>query len=130
MAKKLASYRRHSSGQARVTINGNGFLLGPWDSPESKAEYTRIIAEYSVAGDCFGVKPKELTMSHVLLAYLEHAKRYYSKSTEYANLKLAVHPVRAIYATLPAEQFGAQQFKAVRQEWLKDRSRTRQYINK
>ncbi len=69
-------------------------------------------------------------MAHAILAYLEHAIDYYRKSTELENLKLAIRPVREIYATLPASQFGAQQFKACRQWWLKDPKRSRQYVNK
>src|SRR6478736_1252156 len=44
------SYRRHSSGQACVTVRDPSgrrreVLLGKWDSPESKSEYARLIAE-------------------------------------------------------------------------------------
>jgi hypothetical protein len=44
------SYRRHSSGQACVTVRASDgrrreILLGPWESPESKAEYARVLAE-------------------------------------------------------------------------------------
>ena len=35
-------YRRHSSGQARVTINGRDYLLGPHGTKASKIEYDRI----------------------------------------------------------------------------------------
>lgn len=45
----IPSYLKHSSGQARVVIPlpGGGrkqFLLGPYGSPESKAEYERVLA--------------------------------------------------------------------------------------
>jgi hypothetical protein len=33
--KSVPSYRRHSSGNARVTINGRDYMLGPYGSPES-----------------------------------------------------------------------------------------------
>jgi hypothetical protein len=43
------SYRRHSGGQACVTVRDKTgrrreILLGPFDSPESKAEYERVLA--------------------------------------------------------------------------------------
>ncbi len=130
MAKKIPSYRRHSSGQARVTLNGKDYLLGPWDSPESKAEYARLIAEYSTAGECFGKQPKSLNMASVLVEYLDHAEKYYSKSTEFENLKLALKPVNELYLETSAAAFGSTQFKACRKWWLQDKKRTRQYVNK
>jgi hypothetical protein len=43
------AYRFHSCGQARVTVrdqNGNrrDIMLGPWQSPDSKVEYQRVLA--------------------------------------------------------------------------------------
>src|SRR3954463_3551686 len=44
---RVPSYRFHkNSRQAIVVIRGKSFYLGPWDSPESKAEYRRVIAEH------------------------------------------------------------------------------------
>ena len=40
---KVPSYRRHASGQARVTIAGKDYLLGPWKSKESKEKYDRFV---------------------------------------------------------------------------------------
>ncbi len=43
--------RFHShSGQARVRINGQVIYLGPWDSPEAKERYHRIVAEWHATG--------------------------------------------------------------------------------
>ena len=47
---RVPSYRRHSSGQARVTINGKDFMLGEHGSPESHQAYARLIAEYQATG--------------------------------------------------------------------------------
>src|SRR3954470_14783118 len=44
---RVPSYRYHkASRQAVVVIRGRSFYLGPWNSPESKAEYRRVVAEY------------------------------------------------------------------------------------
>lgn len=48
---RVPSYRKHSSGQARDTINGRDHLLGKYGSRESKQKYGRLIAEYSAAGN-------------------------------------------------------------------------------
>ena len=38
--------RFHShSGQARVRIDGKVIYLGPWDTPEAKANYHRLLVE-------------------------------------------------------------------------------------
>ncbi|HTK73829.1 MAG TPA: site-specific integrase, partial [Gemmataceae bacterium] len=48
----VPTYRLHkSSGQAIVTLrdqvgNRRDFYLGPYDSPESKTEYNRVLAEH------------------------------------------------------------------------------------
>ena len=46
---RVPSYRSHSSGQARVTLNGKDHLLGTYGSPESKAAYGRLIAEFNAS---------------------------------------------------------------------------------
>lgn len=131
MPKRIPSYRRHCSGQARVTLRGKDYLLGVYDSPESREEYARLIAEYLTSGSQgFGRKPEQLLIADVVLDYLAHAKAYYRESTEYANLKLATKPLATLYASLPASEFGPAQYKAVRAEWLSEASRSRQYVNK
>jgi hypothetical protein len=49
--KSVPSYRRHSSGKARVTINGRDYLLGTYDSPASHEQYGKLIAEWSGSDD-------------------------------------------------------------------------------
>ena len=51
-SQKIPSYRFHkATGKAVVVIKGRSFYLGPWNSPESRAEYRRIIAEYLTDSD-------------------------------------------------------------------------------
>lgn len=38
--------RKHSSGKARVTVNGRDYFLGPWHSRTSIREYDPIVSEY------------------------------------------------------------------------------------
>ncbi|HBE67302.1 MAG TPA: integrase [Planctomycetaceae bacterium] len=143
---RVPSYRKHSSGQARVTINGKDHLLGKYGTPESKQAYGRLIAEYSASGhpDSFGKSSDALLFEDVLLAYLRYAKAYYKNSSEFANFKLVVRPLAELYGNIPASSFGVKEFKAVRNWWLTPpapqlkkngeaknvRSRTRQYVNK
>src|SRR5262245_2141892 len=44
---RIPNYRLHKpSGQAVVTLNNKDHYLGQYNSPESRAEYDRLIAEY------------------------------------------------------------------------------------
>ena len=79
---KTRSYRRHSSGQARVTIQGKTYYLGLFNSKASKREYDRLIAEYLASGrsTTFGQPSEELTVSELMADYLRFAKSNYGPS--------------------------------------------------
>ncbi len=47
---EVPKYRKHRSGQARVTINGRDYDLGPYGTQASKREYDRLLAEYLASG--------------------------------------------------------------------------------
>ena len=130
---RLPSYRKHSSGQARVTINGRDYLLGKFGSAASKASYNRLIAEF-LSSDCstsFGAQADELTIVEILAAYLKHAKTYYgAASREFANLTRVAKPMKELYGKTPAKHFGPAEFKAIRCWWLLEKTRTRQYVNR
>lgn len=129
--KKLPSYRLHkASGQAKVTLAGKDFYLGPFGSSESKQRYATLIAEFEASNRSTVFKAAELTMSQVCLAYLEFALPYYgAESSEYDNLKRATTPVAHLYSQHAAKAFGPAEFKACRQWWLSDSDRSRQYVN-
>jgi hypothetical protein len=51
LTNKLPSYRLHRpSGRAVVTLNGRDHYLGGWNTPESRTEYDRLIADWLAAG--------------------------------------------------------------------------------
>ena len=67
----LPSYRRHSSGQARVTVRDatgkrRDILLGPWNSPESKTEYRRVLAELDTTPAPRSAAVADLTLNELL----------------------------------------------------------------
>jgi integrase len=128
----LPQYRKHSSGQARVTINGRDHLLGPHGTKASKREYDRIIAEFLAGGrsSTFGAESDGFTIAVLMHEYLKFAKCYYGtgESSEWHRLKLAFRPLKALYATLPALDFGPAQFKSVRQQMI-DNGLSRTGIN-
>jgi integrase len=126
---RVPSYRRHSSGNARVTINGKDHLLGQYDSKASREKYDRLIAEYKASRKSKAFGKSDLLMQDVLLAFIRYAKEYYKGTTNPYRFKVALRPVKDLYATLPAAEFGPKQFKAVRQSWIDEGDRCRRYIN-
>src|SRR5262245_16218940 len=105
-SNRIPGYRLHTqSGQGIVTLpDGFGgrrdFLLGPHDSPESHAEYRRLVAEWLASGRRLTptVTPSAgsagLSVNELLLAYWEHQRAYHGWTKDdrgqAANLKGAL----------------------------------------
>jgi integrase len=142
MARKstFPSYRRHKqSGQAVVTLNDpmgrrRDVLLGPYGSPESKAEYARVIGEWQVSHYALpGPALPDITVNEVLLRFWGHVEEHYrlpdgTPTTEVENIRYALKPLRELYGHTPAGKFGPLALKAVRQRWV-DAGLSRRFIN-
>lgn len=119
MSGSIPKYRKHLSGQARVTINGRDYYLGPWRSRVLVHKYDQVIAEYLTSGrSCaFGLESSELSVAMLMADYLRFAKGYYGvgSKSEWHRIKLALRPVKKLYASISAVEFGPQCFKTVRQ---------------
>jgi len=46
----VPTMRRHSSGQARVTLSGRTIYLGPFGAVETAANYAKVVAEWEASG--------------------------------------------------------------------------------
>jgi hypothetical protein len=114
---RIPSYRRHrASGQAVVTLNGVDHYLGAWNSPESKAEYDRVINEWLVRGRKLpesGSGTGDILVKELILGYWSHVEATLPE-VEAVKVKLALKPVREMYGDIPAAKFGPVAFKAVR----------------
>jgi integrase len=127
---KLPALRHHKpSGRAVVTLNGRDHYCGSWNSPESRAEYDRLIAEWLAAGrgspkstpDAPSADP---SVSEILVAFLKHAEIHYRSpagelSSEVENLKDAIRPLRRLYGRTLARSFGPLALRAVRDEMVR-----------
>jgi integrase len=129
------SYRRHSSGQACVTVRDPSgrrreILLGPWESAESKAEYARVLAELAAnqghlpPSGAGASAPPDLSVNEVMLAFLRHAEQHYrhedgTPTGEADNYREALRPLRALYGQVAARDFGPLALRAVREAMVK-----------
>jgi integrase len=127
--KSVPSYRLHrQSGQAIVTLSNRqtgqrrDYLLGNFGSPESRAEYARLLMERqssegrlpAKAGD--GI-PSDLTMNELMLAFVRHAEKYYVKAGQPTSEQETIrHALRFLspYGNSIARKFGPLALRAVR----------------
>jgi integrase len=138
MSKRPPKYRCHKpSGQAVVTLEGHDHYLGKWQTPESKQEYDRLVAEWlangrripSCKGDSGG-----LLLNEIILAYWQHAEAYYRQpdgtpTSEVDNIRLALRPLRKLYGHTPAANFDSLALEALREEMIRQ-GHCRNRVNK
>lgn len=129
---KVPAYSRHKhSGQAVVRLDGTDHYLGPFGSDESHQRYALLIAEWRVKRQeqpqqtrVPGVARRSsiLTIEQLLGLYWQFAKVHYSHegrpTKELTCMKYALRPLRKLYASLPACEFGPLALKAVRQSMV------------
>jgi integrase len=124
-------YRR--TGQAVVTIDGKDRYLGRHGSPESKAEYDRIIGEWLARGRrSEETEPAGISVNELCLAWLGHAETIYQRdgvpTTELSRVKGVLRHVQALYDTLQVKDFGPLRLKALRQRFI-DHGGCRRTVN-
>jgi integrase len=128
MTRRTPSYCLHkASGQAVVRIDGKDHYLGRYGSPESKAEYDRLIGEWLLGGRQTPRRdePPSLSVSQLLLRYWQFAEQHYrdpqdgTPSRELDNLKDALRPLRKLYGHTPACDFGPLALRAVREAMIR-----------
>jgi integrase len=138
MSRRPPKYRCHKpSGQAVVTLDGHDYYLGKWQTPESLAEYDRLIAEWLANGrrmpPCLGAAGG-LSLNEVILAYWQHAEAYYrhpdgTPTSEADNIRLALRPLRRLYGHTTAVEFDSLALEALRDEMIRERH-CRNRVNK
>jgi integrase len=133
---RIPTYRRHSSGQARVTLNGKDHLLGPYASKESREAYDRLVAEWLVHRGKIPTKAEEekqpLSVNELILAYWKFAVDYYGfeagdRGDAYC-LRDALRVVRSLYGGTVARNFGPLSLKACRERMV-EKGWSRTYTN-
>jgi integrase len=119
-------YKLHKpSGQARIRLNGNDIYLGKYDSPESRQEYARIVAELSnpQSTSKSALPGPGRTVNEILVTFVEHAEEHYrrpdgSHTNELKEYRLAIRPLRELYGHTQAANFGPVALRAVRDKMI------------
>ncbi len=113
-------YRRHkSTGQAVVRLQGRDIYLGKFNTAASHEAYRRFVAEWSQHGGKLPTAADVVTVTEVIVAYVNFASGYYLKDKkpgkEVWMIKSALKIVRSLYGRTPAAEFGPLALKAVRE---------------
>ena len=124
---QLPAYRLYKArGLAVVTIptdaGRRAVYLGPYGSPESKAEYARVIAEWQAGRSRTApatVPAADVTVNEVIVAFWAHAEAYYRRpdgttTKELSEFRYAFRPLKALYGHTPARSFGPLALAAIR----------------
>jgi hypothetical protein len=116
----IPTYRYHkASGQGIVTLNGIDHYLGAHGTPESKAKYDRLIAEWIARGrhpDPDRVQG-EMLIKELVAGHYAHITATRTPD-EADKVRLALRVVRQLYGETAASKFGSVAFKAVRQQMV------------
>jgi integrase len=118
-----------------VTLDGRDIYLGRYGSPESRAEFDRLLAEWLSNGRRLPAPSAEsdLTVNELILTYLRFADGYYVKNgkptSEPASIRESVRPLRQLYGDTLARDFGPLPLKTVRQAMV-DANNCRNVVNK
>lgn len=114
---RVPSYRLHKpTNKAVVVLSGRMHYLGPWQSPESKAEYERLVAEWLAAGRTQAPPGGPgVTVAELLAAYWAHAEGRGHQPQHLDSIKRALEVARRLYGRARASEFGGRALKACRQ---------------
>jgi hypothetical protein len=95
MARKPPKYALHTSGQARVRINGKDFYLNEYNSKDSLEAYERLLAKYFLGS--LDVDRDSLQISRLSIMYVEYARGYYRKdgvqTSDVHAIQMALRPL-------------------------------------
>jgi integrase len=146
-SNRIPQLRRHKTHQrAYVSYDGGRKQkyfgqAGDWPDPRKNAPI-HVRAEFDEWRQCYlahgRTVPTEqadgLTINQVILAYHKHAEVYYqpargiTETCELDNIRYALKPLKELFGSTEATEFGAKSFKLVRQSMI-DRRWTRRHIN-
>ena len=124
---------RQSGKYACVYIGGERIYLGLYGSPESKAKYTRLLAEMEANPVAVPLsdEKKQVTISELAAGFLVQAKASLN-STDYDHYRIIVLDfLEKLYGDrFPVDDFKPKCLKLVREEMVKSRRFCRNTVNR
>lgn len=139
---KVPAYCLHrASGRAVVRVFGRDVYLGQYGSPESHEAYEREITRWRAAkqqaannrDDKVLAAGFNLTINETLARYRTFAEEFYSKdgkpTSELADMKYALRPLRILFGETLARDFGPLKLKEVRESMI-DAGLSRGVVNR
>ena len=139
--RRTPTYRLHKpSGRAVVRLNGRDVYLGAHGSPESRAEYDRVIGEWLAAGRRDVDRPGQrrsvsaMTVARLCAAFDEFAQTHYRKpdgstTSEVGNYAMVIRILVRLYSGVGVDDFGPLALKATRQAMI-DAGWSRKVVNR
>ncbi len=128
-SNRVPKYCLHkASGRAVVRLSADHYL-GPYGSDQSHEAYNRLIAQWlAVRKEKQQVTERsklnvpQLSVGDLLTRYRKFAEAYYvyqgKPTKEFVNLKYAMKPLRQLYGSTPASDFGPLKLKAMQQHFI------------
>lgn len=130
--------RVHTSRQARIVLDGKAVYLGKFGSPESWAEYNRLLNEWRARQSTAGASApagQVRTVGELVVRFLEYADQHYKNpdgtpKPERNHFRHAVAPLLRLYGRTLLQDFGPKAMRTVQAamasgSWLTDEERAR-----
>lgn len=137
--RRIPTYRRYKpKNLGLVVLDGKQHYLGKYGTPESIAEYNRLVQEWLTRAspppsatpvdkaDAASIdQASSPLVNEVIVAFLEHAEGHYvrpdgSRTGEFENLRAAIKPLRQLYGYTPAASIGPLALRALRDRMIRD----------
>jgi integrase len=127
---RVPKYCLHkASGRAVVRLSGTDHYLGPYGTDQSHEAYNRLIAQWLAVRkekqyltERSKLNAPLLTVGELLTKYRIFAESYYvyrgRPTKEFVNLKYAMKPLRELYGSTQASDFGPLKLKAMQQHFI------------
>lgn len=133
---KTPAVRLHKgTGQAYIRVHGRMVYCGRHDTPEAHAKAHRLLAEIAAHGGHLPQPADDLSVAELAARYLRHCAGYYTRPESdeptgtQSGIRIALRPLLALYADVPARNFGPLALKTIRNGWI-EAGLARTYINK
>jgi integrase len=112
--------------RAFAILGGRRVSLGRYDTPQSRAKYRRVLAEWLASGRQPKVPSAELTVTELCARYWLHAETYYrdpesGRATGETNwIQVSLRALRSVYGDLLVKDFTPAAMRALREQMVRD----------